>query len=386
MIKLQRQLLYVLRMKWKYGEYVGLSHVAEDDKLLLAPHVSLPMPNDWDHEDKRRLSIEECQTKFADRLSKHWRRRPAIIDSHRYDDDPDYSQLTPHPIRAFAESARVRGCAVIPVLPINASGSLTVAVREVVRRNGCGVVIKLRMADLEGGQLRLGIDTALGAVGIEAENAILCIDLGDVEISEPYEIAQVLAGQIAAIPYIKDWAHAYISAGSFSVQVGKLAFNSTTKIERTDWQLFLALMEGNELPRQFAFSDFGVEDSNFAKAPKEARASAHLRYTDSLQWIVSKGGSIRKLGYKAIQSAANLIKEKYDFRGAAFSFGDGLIQRIMSGTATGNPSIWRAAGVSHHAAVVLLQLRGLFGVPLYEHEGQEDERQQEFFPSEDERR
>lgn len=342
------------------------------------------MPNDWDHEDKRRLTLDECQNKFAERLSRHWRRRPAIIDSHRYDEDPEYSKVSPHPLRTFAELARLRGCVIVPVLPLNASGALTVAVREIVQRNDCGVVVKLRMADLESGDLQARIDTALGAAGTSAKDAILCVDLADVDISQPDEVAHVLADRIATLPYVLEWAHAYISVGSFSIQVGKLAFNSTKPIERRDWQLFLALFGEAELPRRFAFSDFGVEDPNFSKIPTKARASAHIRYTGPSQWIVGKGQSIRKFGYAAIQSAAELIANESDFRGAAFSFGDGLIDRMASKNATGNPSMWRAAGVSHHAAVVLDQLRVLFGIQSPEQETA-DGQQQELFQVDDRR-
>lgn len=118
--------------------------------------------------------------------------------------------------------------------------------------------------------------------------------------------------------------------------------------------------------------------------PTKARASAHIRYTTLSQWIVTKGQSIRKLGYGAIQSAAELIANAEDFRGAAFSFGDGLIDRMASRTAVGNPSMWRAAGVNHHAAVVLEQLRVLFGIPAPAQEAV-GEQQTELFSTNDDR-
>jgi len=83
---LKRRLLYVYRAKFKYGEYVGLSRVRGRDLNEILPHLSLPMPNDWDHEDKRRLTLSECQTKFADRLSRHFGRYPVVWPAAGFSD------------------------------------------------------------------------------------------------------------------------------------------------------------------------------------------------------------------------------------------------------------------------------------------------------------
>jgi hypothetical protein len=274
---MQRDLLYVCRIKFKFGEYVGMSRLHEFNKAGVIAHLSLPMPNDWDHEDNRRLSLAECQEKFADRLSRYWRKRPAIIDSHRYDEDVEFAVTSPHPLRVFAEQARLKGCYVIPAIRLEPSGQLTVAVREIVSRNQFGAVLKLNATDLEDSRLKTKIDTVLGAIGLTANDAMLCIDLGDLYIENPRDLAEVIGSQITSVPYLEEWGHAYISVGAFSANLSKIGFKTSAEVARNDWLFYEALIQRDDIPRRFLYSDFGVENPNFSRAPMKARASAHLR-------------------------------------------------------------------------------------------------------------
>lgn len=378
MIKLQRRLLFVYRMKFKFGEYVGLSRLRSRDLDDMLPHLSLPMPNDWDHEDKRKLSLDECQSKFADRLSKHLRKRPAVIDSHRFDEDEEFKTASPHPIREFAERARLLGCCIIPAITVEPSGALTVAVREIVRRNQSGIVLKLSLGDLEDSRLGEKVDTVLGGVGISAKDAMLCIDLGEFEIEKPEDVAEALSFQIAAVPYLQDWAHVYITVGTFSTQMAKIGFNSTKSIERGEWELYRALMSRSDLPRRVVYADYGIENPNFLRNPQNARASAHFRYTLDKGGIVSKGGSIANMSFAAIRAAAKNIVDHPEYSGPAYSFGDAFIKKVSDGLAVGNPSYWRAAGVAHHATKTLEQVRLMFGVTVRESQA-ETQKQEELF-------
>lgn len=359
-----RNLLYVCRVKFKFGEYVGISRVDEIDKDAMLAHLSVPMPNDWDHEDKRRLNLEECQHKFATRLAQYWRKRPAIIDTHRFDDEPEFADVTPHPLRAFAEEARMRGCFVIPAVPLRASGSLTIAAKETIRRHEHGVVIKLRLEHLDDPNLLSHIDTLLGALGVGPNQAMLCIDLGDIQLDNPGEIAEAFVHQLAVVPHLNDWRHVYVSVGAFSANLSKMAFGATKEVPRNDWLFYEAVTQHPDLPRRVVYSDFGIEAPNFAQAPTNARASAHLRHTNLFSWSVCKGQSIRRMGYAAIKAAADAVVKLGDFRGADYSKGAEFFQAASDGKVTGSPSTWRAAGVAHHIAVVLDQLRSKFGITV----------------------
>jgi hypothetical protein len=84
-------------------------------------------------------------------------------------------------------------------------------------------------------------------------------------------------------------------------------------------------------------------------------ASAAIRYTLADRWLIVRGKSLRQnpAGFSQYYSLSRTLAARSDFMGAAFSWGDGEIQkRARRQGTTGNLTTWVAVGTNHHLALV----------------------------------
>lgn len=197
MALIEPQVAYVPIAKPKPGEFEGFGHLRHLLKGAVLPHFVLPSPLDWDHEDKRRLTLEECQGRFAQRLGKWWPRRPCIIDGRNLE---GIETVDWHPIYGFVTEARRYGGLPTPTVTLEAQPNLISAIRASNSRYKTGVVIRLTITDFANGDLTRSVDRLLRQMAITAPDCGLCVDLGPVDLQSPGEMAELVLVAISALP------------------------------------------------------------------------------------------------------------------------------------------------------------------------------------------
>jgi hypothetical protein len=154
-----------------------------------------------------------------------------------------------------------------------------------------------------------------------------------------------------------------------------VAANSVKLIERQEWAAWLSVKTNTTVKRIPTYADYGINHPDLADYnPLTMSMSPNIRYTDWAEYVIAKGKAqprkkwattpekekIRAELAPSVQypKLAAMIKAHAAWKGKAFSWGDGFIDKC-SNKESGNPTVWRAVGMNHHIALVVQQIASL---------------------------
>ena len=165
---------------------------------------------------------------------------------------------------------------------------------------------------------------------------------------------------------LREWRSLSVIAGSFPKDLSAFPKNGQYTQQRLDWLSWLYQVNRRPpLQRLPTFGDYTIQHPFFSEPPRHMNFSASIRYTSGDYWVVMRGEGVRNEtgpGYAQWPANAFLLRERREFCGSDFSYGDAYIEEMSSQlAATGNPETWLRAGINHHLTFVARQIASLFG-------------------------
>lgn len=332
------QLTYAPLLRWKQAERLSLRDLYPGDADGILPVVEV-VP---------RIVDSGNLTKLPQQLNDAWRGRHMVVDGsppavpRHWQAETVYSRLS--------DQALLLDVGIAPVVvPQDDESTLAAATRLSRASQGrLALRVSSNEAHLIPGLLR--------RINRKPESTDLIVDFG--MVGRPDGRYTAVAG---TLPLFDQWGSVIFLGGAFPRDLSELEVGQHV-LPRHDW-LAWKEMANSWAGRRPLFGDYTIQCAVYSEPPEFANFSASIRYTASEEWVVMRGEGVRNAtgaGYAQWPANAELLCERSEFCGAAFSRGDGYIE-MMGGSppSTGNPSSWLRAGINHHLSLVSRQAANL---------------------------
>lgn len=290
-----------------------------------------------------------------DRLRIDWDDQgPVILDGDWLRD--------PTTFRLALEAATSKGWVAIPSARLTDPDAYVEAVRLAAAK--VGAVLRLSRADFASGEIEERLGSKLEAIGLTPERVDLVLDLRNVDWTHLGADTMAVESMIAQLPTAARWRHLALAASSIPPDFRGFARNEVTRVPRAEAWLYEAIFDRRKLlARLPVYADYVVANPD---PVEEVHAdylpqNALVRYSTSGDWLFARGYDINKEGSGHIPPLLSRLMKEQGFRDASFSAGDRWIVDAASGDgASGNATIWRRAGSSHHMTLVTQQIATQF--------------------------
>ncbi|MDP1798087.1 MAG: beta family protein, partial [Planctomycetaceae bacterium] len=337
---------YVPVLKGKRGEFPAIQHIT--NKAGVTP------------------LIEHVPTQVADfvpsKMDSVWPHElPYFIDMVFADDEDSPAEAADtHPITvAFAAAASQHA---IPVTGPTRSPAYQEAVRKIVASQRRGYAVRLLVEDFEDDEaMAAWIDAILDFMEVSIGEVDLIVDLDSVAGQPAAVVSRECLTLLSMVPRLSEWRTTTVVGAAFPAGLSPLARGWNT-LPRNDWLGWNGVISRpRTLTRLPTYGDYAISSPDL---PPSGRATilAQLRYTTPDEFLVYKGSNVfahpRK--FHQFYDICALLVARPEFRGANFSFGDGLIAaKAANQGSSGSAETWRTIGVSHHVETVLDQIANL---------------------------
>lgn len=353
---------YIPILKARMGELAALRETTAQVRSRVNPLLEVAsIPWDFDT-DAPAKTIDAHLDGLANKILQAWGTdSPLFVDTVLIPDDLLLANGT-HPTEWLFEQFRGLGVSAIPVTGLDRAAAYQSAIRNIAQADGRGACIRIDSDDLEQSQqFAATLPGLLSAVGVDAGNADLLIDFGDLGATQAMPYAIAAGAIIAALPLIADWRTLTLAGSAFPLNLRQFGSMTTTPTPRTDWQIWNQVLASQNLPRLPAFGDYAVQHPEPDEIdPRLMKMAAQLRYARPDDWLIFKWRNVREHGNEQFADICTALVATPDFRGAAFSWGDKYIADCAAGNAShGNAMIWRKVATNHHLAVVAEQIANL---------------------------
>lgn len=181
--------------------------------------------------------------------------------------------------------------------------------------------------------------------------ADLLLDLGFIDEDIELDIGW-LSNLINKVDAIGTWRSLILLGTSIPATMSVIHEGSVGRIPRREWQLWQQL-EG-KVERMPTFADYAIQHPRPPKKGGGPGMRANIRYTTETETLIARGmGSIFEVGNDQYRDLCRQLIGRHQFRGEDFSWGDRVIEQCgLGSTEPKGQSMWRAAGTSHHFAVI----------------------------------
>jgi hypothetical protein len=247
--------------------------------------------------------------------------------------------------------------ATIPMVSPNAPAPALATAASIVTVLGRGCGLRLTAPDIEHGAVNANIRHALRCLGVSPTAVDLFIDLGTTSASYTHNHLR------ARVPLLADWRTVTILGGVFPPDLTNYA--STQQVwyeDRVGWTHYereaLAATGGVRVP---TFGDFTTQHAVYSDSPAYA-GSVSLRYTLDDRWLILRGekpNMLKNGGFAQMYGHTALLRQRSDFYGPTFSWGDQMIAQHIPPAPKGNAGTWLAVGICHHMTVVVNQVQAM---------------------------
>lgn len=355
---------YVPILKGKPAEFGALQNLDSDIREGLTPLVDL-MPIPWDYDnDGPQKTLDEHIKDVGSKVATCWGTdRLAFVDVSLLADSGPTSEGS-HPLTEVFKQGRAAGAKLVPVTGLSRDGSYQEAVKAAAVEDGRGICIRLTIEDFKSAEeTKRSLDDLMGIVGTSPSQTDMVVDLGDIQPGQVNTSMLAALTVLKNLPFLSAWRSLTLAGTSFPKNLSGVKAGMST-IPRHEWALWQkVLLQSGVLPRVPSFGDYGVSSQEFVEMdPRIMDPSANIRYTIDSQWLIPKGGSLRKSveGFAQYRDLSRELVRRPEFCGAAFSWGDRFISECAAGKAgTGNATTWRQVGTSHHLTFVVRQIASL---------------------------
>jgi hypothetical protein len=251
----------------------------------------------------------------------------------------------------------------VPAISLGVPANIAAAVSAIVKHDGRGLAIRLRVEHLMKPTVRATIEALMRAVGVSVDQTDLIVDLGAPNY-EPYEeFADALISALGALGELTVFRSYVILGCAYpeTVPLDKPGGN----LVRHDWQFFKTFVAKLGVTSRVPnYGDYTIVNPEFT--PRDMRlikSGGRVVYTCNGDWFIRKGGAFRDNPAQMHDHCAFILSSG-KFRGATFSDGDHFIERCAKKlVGPSNQPFWKQVGINHHIMHVLEDLSIFGGVP-----------------------
>ena len=354
---------YVPLLRAKLGEFKALSGTLDSVRDSLTPLIELP-PVAWDPEDGEEApeGPDPSIANATKRVEQNWgSERPFFLDLGLVSSSLALGGGV-HPVEFVLGEARNKQLKPIPVTSPGRDSAFQDAIRDAVASDQRGVCIRLGSDDFDDiGAAIAELKVRMEHFGVGPDETDLLLDFGEVRADQTGPMVLAASAVIGAIPEIDKW-RTLIWAGTAFPSVQNFQADSLNSGPRGEWAIWQSLRSKSaSLPRVPSFADYTINgvQSDYDVAAAFFPSSPNLRYTADADFLIWKARHPRH-GHDQFNGICRLAVARPEFKGAAFSEGDGYIERCAKNEdGPGNATSWRKVGVSHHLAAVVDQIANL---------------------------
>ena len=336
---------------------MALRFLTENVKARMMPLIEVPPARLTCKKGETSVNVDKCMAETVKEIELSWGDQPFFLDMGILDKVDGGSGLSTEALlraRNQCESRLLNG---IPVTGLDRDRSYQGAVRDYASRCG-SVCLRVSSEGIGNGNTLAEVDRFVDSVGLRQKNVHLVVDFGFLnETIAPY-------GQIyKRIPDAEGWASIVICGGSFPVDLSEFSLG-TQEVPRREWLAWKGQIAVESESRWPIYGDYTIQHPIFREPPEFSNPSASIRYTVEDAWLIFRGEGLRgsELGNEQYAGHAILLRDREEYYGKSFSFGDKYAWDIAEGCSkTGNPMSWIRAGVNHHITVVVRQIERLAG-------------------------
>jgi hypothetical protein len=268
------------------------------------------------------------------------------------------SSLTSLALETIAAKMALAGIRPTLVVSLKTGSDATYArsVQTVLDRHGAAICLRVSPEELKLSRVDELIQAHLRRYGVSPASADLVVDRGGVDgQSCRYEDFAHF------IPWLSSWRTLTCLAGSFPVDLSRLAPGRIHRLQRFEWQQWRSL---HSWPgRRPSFGDYAIQHVVAKEPVAVPNYSASIRYTTEHEFVILRGEGVLNdggPGFGQYNGWATLLVGMPDYFGATFSAGDYYVaERAEHWKSSGNAQTWLQAGLSHHVTATALQVVGL---------------------------
>lgn len=353
-------IVYMPILKAKRGELDALRMLPPETRSRMMPLIEVaPIPLDWD-EEREVKSVNDHLDRLGERLRNAWPDNlPFLVDLNWLSPELRMDSGI-HPLAAVFEDLRCKSLLAAPVADLDRDAAYRAAVKSVVTIDRRGAGLRVLSEDCEDSRVLADqIDAFLRECALNAAEVDLILDLGDISGSQVVPWALFARATINSLPHLKGWRSLVLAATAFPKDLSGFSGGTVSLVPRTEWLIWKTIAKAAEkVERRPLFGDYGISNPELVEIdPRLMRMSASLRYTVDENWVIPKGRNVRQHGFQQSQALCAMLKNRPDFAGPQFSWGDNWIdQRAEGGVGPGNATTWRQVGTNHHLAFVVDQI------------------------------
>ncbi len=345
--------MYVPAIRWRMGEYQALFRLSESVKNRIVPFITIP-ELEFDFEEwKPKKTVQAHVAPFAVRYQSKWGDRPAWVAVHSsisdqlMDDGRDIMSYVFDSLRKIKSNA-------IPAIRLTSDAASLKAVGSIIKADGRGGAISIRLEDLMKPGLASQIDLLMGTLGLQETETDLILDLGAPNF-EPYqEFADALVAALNKVTNLGLFRN-FVLIGTAIPQTFKDVGKGMENLPRHEF-LFYRVFVG-KLPsghRRPNFGDYTLVHPKFSPLDmRKIKSAGKIVYTTSSSWLVSKGGAFRDNPEQMHDHCAAIVGAGV-FKGGAYSSGDKYIAACAVKKAKpSNLTWWKFVTINHHITLAL---------------------------------
>ena len=356
---------HVFIAKAKRGEFWALNQLSVAAKSSITPLFEmwppaiprLPRQEEGKPRPKPKApkSLVTHATDLLQTIRDEWGRLPLFLDT-RY--VPKGGIPSPEGARNIFDVARALQLVAIPTTSIKFAAAYQQEIRDVIAKDGRGVLLRLFMSDF-GNPNPLGnyLTALLGVLRVNPNETDILIDLEYRQ--EQVAVQQLGVFALSVLPSLKDWRTVTLAAGSFPQSISSLEYETWLPVPRCDWLGWLGInsLQAANGSRRATYGDYGIRCGG-APADIPNRPDPNIRYSGEQKILVRK--EPKKDGkMKTICSSLILRSE---FSGAQFSQGDAEIAAraaIPGSPNNGQAEQWIQWCTNHHLELTASQIQSL---------------------------
>jgi hypothetical protein len=341
--------MYVPILKARMGEILALDHAG--------PHVvaaTRPLLEVMQNASRR---LYGSVLDFGDRLMTHAPKGMIFTVDCRYLRTAS-SQIGDSPLSLVAWDTHDRGICMIPVFSL-ADGQDPGEVRKAAALHRAGGCLRLglrHLAQVCRDDRDDRIYQLLEPTGLAPSEVDVVIDLGDVCTDIDRERAARLCRPALPWAHRLPWRSVTLAAGAFPSDISNFPVGTSTTVPRWDAVLWTALTSGEIGREGTGYGDYTVSNPRLQTG---WRPLPNLRYAGKRHWHVYRYPQSPSGSFSTFRDLCEAVISSghWPQQGAGFSWGDQQIEEIAQGHGgSGNATLWRAFGTSHHLAVVVERL------------------------------
>ena len=351
---------YVPILKWKLGEYMALGELNPDCRDKLTPLIEIPpIPYDFIIEEPAR-ELDQHLEKVTKQIDKSWGKKRAFFLDLPNIAPEDRMKNNIHPINFLANEAREKKLKMIPVIDMDKDQNYQTQVKTINQQDQNGICLRIKRDDFGDANLKDNLKKFIEFMEINQEKVDLILDLEYVAPQYEKMVMDFLPTTINSIHNLNNWRTFTFAATSFPEYLTDIPKHSVNTIRRSEWHIWNYLLK-SKIGRKPSFGDYAIAHPEITEIdPRVIKMSANIRYATDTEWLIFKGGNLRREGYEQFHELCNIIVNHGNYCGEEYSAGDLHIKKCANrDTTPGSPTTWRKVGTNHHLTFIANQIFNL---------------------------